>query len=100
MDINPLIVDLKEYGDELEDSIMIAIGLKELELADRHIANAIAEIKGENYSETPFHQVSELYNLPVDEVVKNIRDFVNKRYKNELIFGTSASIRDIEFQPL
>ena len=41
MDINPLIADLKKYEDELEDSISIAIGFNELELADRYVANDI-----------------------------------------------------------
>jgi len=100
MDINPLIVDLKEYGEELEDSIVIAIGFDELELADRHIAHAIAEIKGKKYSESPFRQVAELYNLPEEEVVKKIRDFINKRYKEELFYGDPATFNDIEFRPL
>ena len=99
MDINPLIVDLKKYNDELEDSIMIAMGFKELELSDRYIANMIAEIKGEDHSETPFQQVAELYNLPFDEVVKNIRDFINKAYKQELMFGDPVYIKDFKFRP-
>ncbi len=100
MDINPLIIDLKKYADELEDTIMIAMGFKELELSDRYIANMIAEIKGEDHSETPFQQVAELYSLPFDEVVKNIRDFINKAYKEELMFGDPVYIKDVKFRPL
>ncbi|RUM39164.1 MAG: hypothetical protein DSY70_06365 [Desulfobulbus sp.] len=96
----PLIVDLKEYEDELEDSIMIAMGLGEQEKADRYFAKNIAEIKGEPYSETPFRQVAELYNLPVKEVIKNIRDFTNKSYKENLMFGDPSWIKDIKFEPV
>ena len=99
MDINPLIADLKKYEEELEGSIFIAIGFNELELADRYIANGIAEIKGEKHSDTPFHQVAELYSLPVDEVIQNIRDFTNKRYKS-MQYGDPAYFKDIQFQPI
>lgn len=97
MDINPLIADLKEYEEELEDSISIAIGFNELELADRYVAHDIAEIKGELHSNTPFHQVAELYRLPVDEVIQNIRDFTSKGFKKMLI-GDQSSIKDIDFK--
>ncbi len=55
MYINPFIVDLIKYEKELEDSISIATGFNELELADRYVANGIAEIKGEPHPDTPFH---------------------------------------------
>ena len=97
MDINPLIADLKKYEEELEDSIFIAIGFNELELADRYIANGIAEIKGEKHSDTPFHQVAELYSLPVDEVIQNIRDFINNGFK-KMLLGDPPSIKDIQFK--
>ncbi len=99
MDINALIVDLKKYEDELIDSIHIASGFGELELADRYIANGIAEIKGEKHSDTPFHQVAELYNLSLNEVIQNIRDFTNKGYKS-VQYGDPAYFKDIEFQPI
>ena len=85
MDINPLIIDLKKYEDQLIDSIQIASGFGELKLADRH-------------SSTPFHQVAELYNLPLDEVIRNIRNFTNKGYKS-VQYGDPAYFRGIEFQP-
>jgi len=72
MDINPLIVDLNKFKEELIGSIQIAIGLKELHNADRFVAHDIAEIKGESHSSDPFQQVAILYNLPRDEVVENI----------------------------
>jgi hypothetical protein len=97
MDINPLIVDLKKYEDELLDSIHIASGFGELDLADRYVAHDIAEIKGEKHSDTPFHQVAELYNLPVDEVIQNIRDFINNGFK-KMLLGDPPSIKDIQFK--
>ena len=97
MDINPLIADLKKYEDELEDSISIAIGFNELELADRYVANDIAEIKGELHSDKPFQQVANLYKLPLEEVIQNIRDFTNKGFKKTLL-GDPSSIKDIEFK--
>ena len=99
MDINALIVDLKKYEDELIDYIQIASGFGELELADRYIANGIAEIQGEKHSDTPFHQVAELYTLPLNEVIQNIRDFTNKGYKS-VQYGDPAYFKDIEFQPI
>lgn len=87
-------------GLSLADTIMIAMGFKELELADRYVANAIAEIKVEDQSETPFEQVAELYHLPVSEVVQNVRDFINKAYKEELMFGDPSNIKDVEFSPV
>jgi len=99
MDINPLIVDLLKYEDELIDSIQVASGLGKLDLAVRFVANGIAEIKGENHSDTPFHQVAELYSLPVDEVIQNIRDFTNKGYKS-VQYGDPAYFKDIKFQPI
>ena len=99
MDINPLIVDLKKYEDELIDNIQIASGFGELDLADRYVANGIAEIKGEKHSNTSFHQVAELYNLPLDEVIQNIRDFTNKGYKS-VQYGDPSYFKDIKFQPI
>lgn len=97
MDINPLIADLRKYEEELEDSIFIAIGFNELELADRYVANGIAEIKGEQHSDTPFKQVAKLYKLPLEEVIQNIRDFTNKGFKKTML-GDPSSIKDIEFK--
>ena len=97
MDINPLIADLKKYEEELEDSISIAIGFNELELADRYVAHDIAEIKGELHSNTPFKQVANLYKLPLEEVIENIRDFTNKVFRKMLV-GDPSSIKDIEFK--
>lgn len=97
MDINPLIADLKKYEEELEDSISIAIGFNELELADRYVAHDIAEVRGELHSSTPFKQVANLYKLPIEEVIQNIRDFTKKRFKKMLI-GDPSSIKDIEFK--
>ena len=96
MDINPLISDLKKYKEELLDTIEIAMGINELNKADVHIAHAIAEIKGELDSTHPFHQVANIYNLPLLEVVKNIRDFTNKGYKSFLIFDPQ-DVPDIDF---
>lgn len=97
MDINPLIVDLNRYKDELADSIEIAIGFKELNKADGYVAHGIAEIKGKTHSDQPFQQVADMYNLPVEEVVANIRDFANKTYKN-VIWNGLDGINDIEFK--
>jgi hypothetical protein len=96
MDINPLIADLNKYKEELIDSILIAIGLNELHRADRYVAHDMADIKGEKYSDDPFQQVANLYNLPREEVVKNIRTFTNKEYKT-LWPGDLKLIIDIEF---
>jgi len=96
MDINPLITDLKKYKEELIDSIHIAIGFNELHKADRYVAHDIADIKGEQHSNDPFQQVANLYNLPREEVVKNIRTFTNKEYKT-LWPGDLKLIKDIEF---
>lgn len=79
------------------DSIQIASGFGELDLADRYVASGIAEIRGENHSDTPFHQVAELYSLPVDEVIQNIRDFTNKGYKC-VQYGDPVYFKDIKFQ--
>jgi hypothetical protein len=97
MDINPLISDLNKYKDELFDCIEIAIGFKELTRADEYIAHGISEIKGESHSDRPFHQVAQLYNLPLVEVVRNIRDFTNKAYKAEFI-SFLENVKDIEFE--
>ena|SRR6266567_4971862 len=97
MNINPLISDLKKYKEELLDTIEIAIGFNELTKADIHVANAVAEIKGESHSAHPFHQVAGLYDLPLDEVVRNIRDFTNKGYKSFSIFDPQ-DIPDIDFE--
>ncbi len=59
--------------EELIASIQIAIGFNELHKADRYVAHDMAEIKGEQHSSDPFQQVANLYNLPREEVVKNIR---------------------------
>ena len=96
MDINPLITDLNKYKEELIDSILIAIGLNEFHRADRYVAHDMADIKGEKYSDDPFQQVANLYNLPREEVVKNIRTFTNKEYKT-LWPGDLKLIKDIEF---
>jgi hypothetical protein len=96
MDINPLIPDLNKYKEELIDSIQIAIGFNELHKADRYVAHDIIGIKGEQYSSDPFQQVANFYNLPREEVVKNIRTFTNKGFKTFLP-GDPKLIKDIEF---
>lgn len=96
MDINPLIADLNKFKEELNDSILIAIGLSELHSADRFVAHGIAEIKGELYSKDPFQQVAILYNLSREEVIENIREFTNKEYKANF-FGNIEEHKGIEF---
>lgn len=100
MDINPLIADLNKYEDELIDAIMIATGFNELNLADRHVAHTMAEIKGKPYEDNPFTQLAELYNLPIDEVVINIRKFTNKGYKTNFLPGNPKIYDDIKFVPI
>jgi hypothetical protein len=95
MDINPLISDLIKYKDELIDTIDNAIYYKELKKSDEYVCHSIAEIKGEYHSDTPFQQVADLYRLPLEEVVKNIRDFTNKTYKTEIMEGFINT--DIDF---
>lgn len=97
MDINPLISDLKKYKEELLDTIEIAMGFGELNKADVHIAQAIVDIHGEPDSTRPFHRVADIYNLPLQEVVTNIRDFTNKGYKSFLIFDPQ-DVPDIDFE--
>lgn len=94
MDINPLIVDLNKYKDELADTIEIAIGFKELNKADEYVARNMAEIKGKTHSDQPFQQVADMYNLPVEEVIANIRDFTNKTYR-DVIWSGLDFIEDI-----
>ena len=96
MDINPLIVDLNKYREELIDTIFIAMGFRELNKSDVHIANAIAEIKGCGVAQDPFQQVADLYSLNRREVVQNIRAFTNKCFKTFLPGGLKV-IKDIEF---
>jgi hypothetical protein len=96
MDINPLIADLNKYKEELIASIQIAIGFNESHKADRYVAHDMAEIKGEQLSNDPFQQVANVYNLPREEVVKNIRTFTNKEFKR-LLPGDPKLIKDIEF---
>lgn len=96
MDINPLIADLNKFKEELIDSIQIAIGLNELHNADRFVAHDIAEIKGELHSSNPFRQIANLYNLPREEVIVNIRKFTNKEYKTNFL-GNLAQYKDIKF---
>ena len=98
MDINPLIADLNKYKDELIDSIKIAIGFNELQNADRYVAHDMAEIKGQLHSSDPFQQVANLYNLPREEVLENIRTFTNKEVKT-LMPGDPKLIKDIKFKP-
>jgi len=96
MDINPLIADLNRHKEELIESIEIAMGLNELKISDEYVARDIAEIMGEEYSSQPFQQVACLYGLPLEEVVRNIRDFTNKEYKS-LMIGDPKYVNDIEF---
>jgi len=79
---------------------MIAIGFNELHMADRHVARDIVEIKGEKHTSDPFKQLAKLYNLPLDEVVMNIRKFTNKQYKTDFLFGNTKLYGDIKFDPL
>ena len=99
MDISPLIADLNKYQEELISSIQIAIGFNELHKADRYVAHDMAEIKGEQHSSDSFQKVANLYNLPREEVVKNIRTFTNKGFKT-LLLGDPKLIKDIEFDPI
>jgi hypothetical protein len=99
VDINPLIADLNKYQEELIASIQISIGFNELHKADRYVAHDMAEIKGEQHSSDPFQQVANLYNLPREEVVKNIRTVTNKGFKT-LLPGDPKLIKDIEFDPI
>jgi hypothetical protein len=46
----------------------------------------------------PFQQVANLYNLPREEVLENIRTFTNKGVKS-LMPGDPKLIKDIEFKP-
>ena len=98
MDINPLIADLNKYKDELIDSIKIAIEFNELQNADRYVAHDMAEIKGQLHSSDPFQQVANLYNLPREEVLENIRTFTNKEVKT-MMPGDPKLIKDIKFKP-
>ena len=97
MDINPLIADLKKYKEELLDTIEIAMGFNELNQADIYIAKCIIEIHGELDYTHPFSRVANIYNIPINEVIKNIRYFTNKGYKSFLIFEPH-DIPDIEFE--
>ena len=47
-DINPLIIDLNKFKDELSDLILIAIGLRELNKADLFLPMILQKLK-ENY---------------------------------------------------
>ena len=85
MDINPLNVDLIKYKEELLDQIENAMHYNELKIADEYIARGIAEIKTGKVSDNPFQQVANLYALPLEEVVSNIRDFTNKAYKTDIL---------------
>lgn len=96
MDINFLIADLNKYRDELIDTISIAMGFQELNKADVYIANAIAEINGDGVARDPFTQVANIYSLPRQEVVQNIRNFAKKCFKTFLL-GDPQSIKNIEF---
>ena len=99
MDINPLIADMNKYKEELIASIQIAIGFNELHKADRYVAHDMAEIKGEQHSNDPFQQVANLYNLPREEVLTNIRTFTNREFKT-LLAGDPKLIKDIEFDSI
>jgi GTPase involved in cell partitioning and DNA repair len=98
MDINPLIVDMKKYKEELIDSISIAVGFNELDIADEYVAHDIAEIKGLLHSNQPFQQISDLYGLPIEEVIENIQSFTNKEYKNNFHVVESKHVKDISFK--
>jgi len=63
MDIYPLIINLNIFKSELSDSILIAIGLRELNKADLYVAHHIAESKRELHSIYPFQQVANLYKI-------------------------------------
>jgi hypothetical protein len=63
------------------------------------VAHDMAEIKGEQHSNDPFQQVANLYNLPREEVLKNIRTFTNKEFKT-LLPGDPKLVKDIEFDSI
>lgn len=96
MDINPLIVDLIKYEEELLDQIENAMHYNELRTSDEYVACGIAEIKTGKVSDNPFQQLASLYSLPLEEVVNNIRTFTNKGYKTE-IMGNFVD-KDIDFE--
>jgi hypothetical protein len=96
MDINPLIADLNRHKEELIESVVIAMGFNELKISDEYVARDIAEILGEKSSSHPFQQVACMYRLPLEEVVRNIREFTNKEYKS-LMIGDPKYVNDIEF---
>ena len=96
MDINPLIVELNKYEEELEDSIDIALGLGELTESDIHVAHDLLEIKGKAMAENPFQEIAVLYDIPIDEVIRNIRHFINKIIQSR--FEGIMVIDDIKFK--
>lgn len=96
MQINPLIVDLNDFCEELCDEILIAMHFQELNKADIYIANAIAEIKGKKVAQDPFQQVADIYSLPRQEIINNTRDFANKCFKG-IFPGDPETIKDLEF---
>jgi hypothetical protein len=50
-------------------------------------------------SSDPFQQVANLYNLPREEVLENIRTFTNKEVKT-LMPGDPKLIKDIKFKSM
>ncbi len=97
MDINQLMLDLIKFKEDLSDSMLIAIGLNELNKTDLHVAHDIVDINGESYSNDPFQQIANLYKMPRNEVIEIIRDFTNEEY-NISFLGNKAQYFKIEFE--
>ncbi len=97
MNTNPLRADIYKYREELALSVSIAVEAHELEKSDIYLANKIAEIKGDETTATdPFQQLADLYNLPREEIVQDIRKYANACYKNKFRTG-NLEPNDIEF---
>ena len=96
MDINPLIADLNKYKEEILDVIEIAIQFNELNKSDAYVASHIAEIIVGKATDRPFQLVANLYSLPIQEVVNNIRYFTNRAYKTDIMSDFVSNYIDFE----
>lgn len=77
---------------------VLPLGSMSLILQMNMLRDDIAEIKGLLHSNKPFQHVSDLYGLPVEKVIKNIRSFTNKEYKNNFHVVESKYVKDISFK--